>query len=99
MSEPNPELLLLDFVQVVLARPRTYTINGSYYEVLAFIHDYHVGHRPSGTHWFDFIDSERRDGEHADHVFLRVRQRCSDDTTAIRELKTLYNAFLQRKVD
>lgn len=97
MAESAPQLRSLDLVQVVLERPLRYTAYGSYNEVIAFIGGYHVGHRQTGTRWFEFLNWSREQlGEIEGRLLVRFRQGFQDDASALQELQALYNAFLQR---
>lgn len=98
MTETSADLRLLDFVQVVLERPLIYTMTGAYNEVVAFIEGYHVGHRPTGTEWINFMDGLRESlGAGDGRLLVRFRRNFSDDATALQTLHGLYNAFLQHQ--
>jgi len=96
----------ISFVESVCLRPRMYTLDGTFAEVVCFLEGYHSGHlipgkpdRSPGEHWSSFCNWLRPKfaGDTAvggwQATFVALRRGCPDDGAALDQLIALYGRY------
>ena len=98
------EIVDITFPDAVLLRPKMYTLEGTFEEVIAFLEGYFSGmakvnpYAPPDLQWVSFQDwLSESIGVPSSEVFLRFRERYETSQAALEKMRERFSLFQQEE--